>query len=103
MISASMLTPVRRRLARLLVIATLVIAPAAVLAGCGAGTHYVENVVAHHVANHLIGKKRANKVFCVVSVYQTVHDFHGHHYLFGALTLRQAFKNCEAGFSKNAK
>jgi hypothetical protein len=91
----------RSRLARVLIVLMLAVTPAVAVAGCGAGTHYVENVVAHHIANHVIGKKRANKVFCVVSVYQTVHDFTHHHLLFGALTLHQAFKNCEAGFSKN--
>lgn len=92
----------RRRLARALVIGTLMVTPVAAT-GCGAASHYIGGIVAHHIANHLIGKKRANRVFCLYSVYRTVHDFSHHHYLFGALNLHQAFKNCEAGFSKSAR
>ncbi len=92
----------RRLSARLLVVSVLVLTPVAA-AGCGAAGHYVGGIIAHHVANHLVGRRRANKIFCVYSVYRTVHDFSHHHLLFGALNLHQAFRNCEAGFSRTAR
>ncbi|HWF55381.1 MAG TPA: hypothetical protein VG223_12160 [Solirubrobacteraceae bacterium] len=92
----------RHRLARLLVIGTLMVTPVAA-AGCGAAAHYIGGQIAHHVANHVIGVKRANRVFCIYNVYRTVHDFTHHHLLFGALNAHAAFVNCERGFAKNAR
>jgi hypothetical protein len=95
----------RRSLASFAVILTLLAVPLAA-AGCGAGTHYVENVVAHKVANHFAKtakeKRDVNRAFCAVSVYQAFRDLKGHHYLWGAITVHQALKNCEAGFAKSA-
>jgi hypothetical protein len=36
-------------------------------------------------------------------VYRAFHDVTHHHLIFGALNVRQAVKNCEAGFSKRAR
>ena len=96
----------RRSLARVAVICALLAAPVAV-AGCGAASHYVGNVVAHKIANHFAktpaAKRRVNKAFCVYSIYRAFHDVTHHHLIFGALNVRQAVKNCEAGFSKRAR
>jgi hypothetical protein len=95
----------RRSLARLAVICVLLTVPLAA-AGCGAGSHYVLNVVAHKIANHFAktpAQKRAvNKAFCVYSVYRAFHDVTHHHAVFGALNAVQALKNCEAGFAKSS-
>jgi hypothetical protein len=93
----------RRSLARVAVICALLAAPVAV-AGCGAASHYVGNVVAHKIANHFAktpaAKRRVNKAFCVYSIYRAFHDVTHHHLIFGALNAHHALKNCEAGFSK---
>jgi hypothetical protein len=95
----------RRSLARLAVICVLFTLPLAA-AGCGAGSNYVINRVAHGIANHFAktpAQKRAvNKAFCVYSVYRAFHDVRHHHLIFGALNAVQALHNCEAGFAKSS-
>ena len=95
----------KRTLARLAVGATLVFVPVAA-AGCGAATHYIVQGIAHKALNSVVksekGRKDVDKVFCVDNVYQAFKDVKHHHLVFGALTLRSAIRNCEAGFSKNA-
>ena len=96
----------KRALARLAVGAALVFVPVAA-GGCGAATHYVEQGIAHKALNAVIksekGRKDVDKVFCADNVYRAFKDIKGHHYIFGALTVKSAIKNCEAGFSKNSK
>jgi hypothetical protein len=96
----------RRFIARFAVICVLLVAAAGVT-GCGSASHYVANVVAHKIANHYAttpaARRRVNRAFCVYSVYRAFHDFRHHHFIFGALNAHQALKNCEAGFSKNAR
>jgi hypothetical protein len=96
----------RRSLARIAVVCVLLTAPIAV-AGCGAASHYLGNVVAHKIANHYAktpaARRRVNKAFCVYSVYRAFHDLTHHHLIFGALNAHQALKNCEAGFGKNKR
>lgn len=93
----------RRSLPRIAVICALLVVPAG-LAGCGAASHYIGNVVAHKIATHFAktpaAKRRVNKAFCVYSIYRAFHDVTHHHLIFGALNAHQALKNCEAGFSK---
>jgi hypothetical protein len=96
----------RRALARFAVICALVTVPVAAT-GCGAAGHYLGGVVAHHVINHYAktptARRRVSKAFCVYHVYRAFHDLTHHHLIFGALNVHQALKNCEAGFSKNAR
>ena len=86
------------------IVCVLLTAPVAAV-GCGAASHYLGNVAAHHVANHYAktpaARRRVNKAFCVYSVYRAFHDLTHHHLIFGALNAHQALKNCEAGFGKN--
>ena len=96
----------KRTFARLAVGATLVFIPLTA-AGCGAATHYIGQSLAHKALDTVIrsekGRKDVDKAFCVENVYQAFKDVKHHHYLFGALTVKSALKNCEAGFSKNSK
>jgi hypothetical protein len=96
----------RRSLARFAVICALLTVPVGI-AGCGAGGHYLGNVVAHKIANHFAktpaAKRRVNQAFCVYSVYRAFHDLTHHHLIFGALNAHQALMNCRAGFAKNAR
>jgi hypothetical protein len=96
----------KRALARLSVLLVLVAVPVTA-AGCGAAGHYVGGVVAHHIANHYArsprARRRVSQAYCVYTVYRAIHDFTHHHLIFGALNAHQAIKNCEAGFSRNAR
>jgi len=96
----------RRSLARIAVVGVLLMLPLAA-AGCGSASHYVGNVVAHKIANHFAktpaARRRVNRAFCAYSVYRAFHDLTHRHLIFGALNVRQALKNCEAGFSKNQR
>ncbi len=96
----------RRRLARLAILAVLVAASMTAV-GCGAAGHYLGGVAAHKIANHFAktpaARRRVNRAFCIYSVYRAFHDVTHHHLIFGALNAHQALKNCEAGFSKNAR
>jgi hypothetical protein len=88
------------------VICALLTVPVAV-AGCGSAGHYIGNVVAHKIANHLAktpaAKRHVSQAFCAYSVYRAFHDLTHHHLIFGALNAHLALKNCEAGFSKNKR
>jgi hypothetical protein len=95
----------KRTLARFAVGAVLVAVPVAA-GGCGAGSHYLIQGVVHKALNTVVrsekGRKDVDKVFCVDNVYQAFKDAKHRHYLWGALTVRSALRNCEAGFSKNS-
>jgi hypothetical protein len=96
----------KRTFARIVVGATLVFIPLAA-AGCGAASHYVLQGVAHKGLDAIVksekGRKDIDKAFCLDNVYHAFKDIKGHHYIFGALTVKSAIKNCEAGYSKNSK
>jgi hypothetical protein len=97
---------VRRAIAQVAVVGVLLTAGVAV-AGCGSAAHYVGNVAGHKIANHFArtpaARRRVSRAFCAYSVYRAFHDFRHHHFIFGALNAHQALKNCEAGFSRNAR
>lgn len=96
----------RTLLARLAVTCALMAAPLAAT-GCGAAGHYFGGVVAHHLANHFARtpaqRRHVSQAYCVYSVYRAFHDVTHRHFIFGALNVHQAIKNCEAGFSRNAR
>jgi hypothetical protein len=96
----------RRLLARLAITGVLVAVPIAAT-GCGAAAHYFGGAIANHIAQHYAKtstqKRHVSQAYCLYSVYRAVHDFTHHHLIFGALNAHQALKNCEAGFSKNAR
>ncbi len=95
----------RRLAARILLLGVLLGAPL-MAGGCGAGGHYLGNVLAHHIANHFArtpqARRRVDRAFCLYSVYRAFHDFTHHHFIFGALNAHQAIVNCEAGFGRHA-
>jgi hypothetical protein len=96
----------RRSAAQVATICALLTVPVS-LAGCGAASHYVGNVLAHKIANHFArtpaAKRRVNQAFCVYSVYRAFHDLTHHHLIFGALNAHQALRNCEAAFERNRR
>ena len=96
----------RSVIARLAVTCLLIVTPIAA-SGCGAATHYFGGVIAHHIANHYAHtpaqRRHVSQAFCAYHVYRAFHDVTHHHLIFGALNIHQAIKNCEAGFSRNAR
>lgn len=77
------------------------------MTGCGAAGHYFGGVIAHHIANHFARtpaqRRHVSQAFCAYNVYRAFHDVTHHHLIFGALNIHAAIKNCEAGFSRNAR
>lgn len=67
-------------------------------AGCGAGAHLVGGVLAHHALNHVLGKRRANKLFCLYHGHRVLVDFRHHHPIIAGLNALEAYKACKAGF-----
>ena len=96
----------RRTLARVAVICVLSAVPLAA-AGCGSASHYAAGVIAHKIANHFAktpaAKRHVSQAYCLYSVDRAFHDLRHHHFIFGALNIHQALKNCEAGFGKNSR
>jgi len=96
----------RRTLARIAVTCVLLAVPVAA-SGCGAASHYIAGAVVHKIANHLAktpsAKRHVSQAYCLYSVDRAFHDLTHHHFIFGALNVHQAIKNCEAGFSKKAR
>jgi hypothetical protein len=85
--------------------AVLVLAvPALASAGCGAGSHYLGGVVAHHIANHFVhsaaGRRRVNKIFCLYHGHRILVDVRNHHYFAAGLNALAAYHACKGGFGK---
>jgi len=101
-----MVRAIKRTFARLAVGAALVLIPVTAT-GCGAASRYLGQGILHKALNTVIrsekGRKDVDKAFCVENVIQAFKDAKHHHYLFGALTVKSAIHNCEAGFSKSSK
>jgi hypothetical protein len=79
--------------------------PALASAGCGAGSHYLGGVVAHHVANHFVhtaaGRRRVNKVFCLYHGHRILVDVRHHHYFAAGLNALAAYRACKGGFGRH--
>lgn len=79
--------------------AMLVIAvPAMAAEGCGAVSHAVGGIAAHHIANHLLGTRRAGKVFCLYHGHRVLVDLRTHHVFAAGINAYEAYKSCKAGF-----
>jgi hypothetical protein len=91
----------RRHLALLGAVLVLSV-PALGVAGCGAGTHYLGGVVAHHIANHFVhtpaGLRRVNKLFCLYHGHRVLVDLRQHHAFVAGLNAIAAYRACKAGF-----
>ncbi len=90
-----------RRLRRTLAVLSvmLVIAvPAMAAEGCGAVSHAVGGIAAHHIANHFLGKRTAGKVFCLYHGHRVLLDLRTHHALAAGINFYEAYKSCKAGF-----
>jgi hypothetical protein len=90
----------RRRLATLLCLLALSL-PALALSGCGAIGHYVGGVVAHRVANHLVGVRHANQLFCLYHGHRVLVDARTHHLLAAGLNAYSAYHSCRSGFGRS--
>jgi hypothetical protein len=87
----------RRTLA--LLATTLVLAvPAMATEGCGAVGHAVGGIVAHHIANRILGRRNAGKVFCLYHGHRVLVDLRTHHVFAAGINAYEAYKSCQAGF-----
>jgi hypothetical protein len=92
----------RRTLA--MVVAVLVIGvPALAAEGCGATSHALDAIAAHHIINHFVhsaaGRRRVNKLFCLYHGHRVLVDLRTHHKLAAGINLYEAYHSCKAGFS----
>jgi hypothetical protein len=68
-----------QRLRRTLAVLFAVLAigvPALAVTGCGAVSHAVGGIVAHKIANRVIGRRAAGKVFCFYHGRRVLVDLH---------------------------
>ncbi len=70
------------------------------VAGCGATSHALGGIAAHHVANHLIGRRNAGKVFCVYHGHRLLVDLRTHHVFAAGINAYEAYRSCKAGFGR---
>lgn len=92
-----------QRLRRILALASALLAiavPAMAAEGCGAVSHAVGGIAAHHIANHLLGKRNAGKVFCLYHGRRVLVDLHTHHVFAAGINAYEAYKSCKAGFGR---
>ena len=87
----------RRTLAVLSTMLVLAV-PAMATEGCGAVGHAVGGIAAHHIANHLLGRRNAGKVFCLYHGRRVLVDLHTHHVFAAGINAFEAYKSCKAGF-----
>jgi hypothetical protein len=94
----------RRTLA---VLATVLVigVPALASAGCGAVSHAVGGIAAHHIANHFVhsakGRRRVNKVFCLYHGHRVLVDLRTHHVFAAGINALQAYRSCKHGFGRH--
>jgi hypothetical protein len=90
-------TRARRTLAIIATVLTLA-STALAASGCGATGHAVGGIVAHHIANRILGKRTAGKVFCLYHGHRVLVDLHTHHVFAAGINAYEAYKSCKAGF-----
>ncbi len=88
----------RRRLAMLMAVLAIAASGLAV-SGCGATGHALGGIVAHHIANRILGRRTAGKVFCFYHGHRVLVDLHTHHVFAAGINAYEAYKSCKAGFS----
>ncbi len=90
-----------RRLRRTTAVLLAVLAMGSIaLSGCGAVSHAVGGIVAHHAANHLIGRRNAGKVFCLYHGHRVLVDLRTHHVFAAGINAYEAYRSCKAGFGR---
>jgi hypothetical protein len=90
-----------RRLRRTVAVLAMMLAigvPALASAGCGAISHAVGGIAAHHIANHFLGRRTAGKVFCLYHGHRVLVDLRTHHVFAAGINAYEAYKSCKAGF-----
>jgi hypothetical protein len=87
----------RRTLSTLLAVLVLGV-PALAAAGCGATGHALGGIVAHHIANRILGRRTAGKVFCLYHGHRVLVDLRTHHVFAAGINAYEAYRSCKAGF-----
>jgi hypothetical protein len=83
------------------VLAVLVLGvPALASAGCGSVSHAVGGIVAHRIANHIVGRRNANKIFCLYHGHRVLVDLRTHHVFGAGINAILAYRSCKHGFGK---
>ncbi len=70
------------------------------VSGCGAVGHAVGGIAAHHIANHLIGRRNAGKVFCLYHGHRVLVDLRTHYVFAAGINAYEAYRSCKSGFGR---
>jgi hypothetical protein len=70
------------------------------VAGCGSAAHYLGGVVAHRALNHVMGRRNANRFFCLYRSHRVLVDLRAHNAFFAGLNAVAAWHACTAGFGR---
>jgi hypothetical protein len=93
-----------RRTFALLLVGLALTGSALATTGCGAGSHYVGAVIAHHAINHFArsaaAQRRVNKVFCLYHGHRVLVDLRTHHVFTAGLNAIAAYQACRRGFGR---
>ncbi|MGA9859700.1 MAG: hypothetical protein WBQ18_17680 [Solirubrobacteraceae bacterium] len=76
--------------------------PALAASGCGAVSHALGGVAAHHIINHFVhtarGRRRVNKLFCLYHGHRLIVDLRHHQVIGAGINAVAAYRSCRAGF-----
>jgi hypothetical protein len=87
-----------RRTTVALLLSAAIATTALTATGCGAVSHAVGGIVAHKIANHVLGDRTAGKVFCIYHGHRLVVDLRHRSKLAAAINAYEAYRSCKAGF-----
>ncbi len=82
----------------MLLTALAITAPALATTGCGAVGHAVGGIVAHHIANRILGRRTAGKLFCLYHGHRVIVDLRNHNHLAAGINAYEAYRSCKTGF-----
>ena len=91
-----------RRTATALLVAAAFGLCAITTSGCGAVSHAVGGIVAHHIADRVLGRRTAGKIFCVYHGHRLFVDLRHRSKLAAAINAYEAYRSCKQGFGHRA-
>ena len=88
-----------RRTTATLAVALVIGVTAMTATGCGAVTRAVGGIAAHHIANGILGRRTAGKLFCLYHGHRVLVDLRNHHHLAAGINAYEAYRSCKSGFA----
>ncbi len=91
-----------RRLTLALLLTGAIATTALTATGCGAVSHAVGGIVAHHIADRVLGRRTAGKVFCIYHGHRLFVDLRHGSKIAAAINAYEAYRSCKQGFGHRA-